>query len=72
MSKPAISPLLRAWYKWKMLRLPWRRQFLVGTNPPSQPTLNQTPATTNPLSPTSFIALVINPSTPSLNTQAST
>ncbi|AEO68905.1 uncharacterized protein THITE_2054227 [Thermothielavioides terrestris NRRL 8126] len=30
MSQKPISPLLRAWYKWKMLRLPWRRQFLVG------------------------------------------
>ncbi|KAK4239843.1 hypothetical protein C8A03DRAFT_32034 [Achaetomium macrosporum] len=30
MSQPQISPLLRAWYRWKMLRLPWRRQFLVG------------------------------------------
>ncbi|KAK4249912.1 hypothetical protein C7999DRAFT_29588 [Corynascus novoguineensis] len=30
MSQPPISPILRAWYKWKMLRLPWRRQFLVG------------------------------------------
>ncbi|KAK3302446.1 uncharacterized protein B0T15DRAFT_305761 [Chaetomium strumarium] len=30
MSHPPVSPLLRAWYKWKMLRLPWRRQFLVG------------------------------------------
>ena len=25
------SPLLRVWYRWKMLRLPWRRKFLVGT-----------------------------------------
>ncbi|KAL2122947.1 hypothetical protein VTJ04DRAFT_3402 [Mycothermus thermophilus] len=25
-----FSPLLRAWYKWKMLRLPWRRKFLIG------------------------------------------
>ncbi|KAK4123157.1 hypothetical protein N657DRAFT_645893 [Parathielavia appendiculata] len=30
MSQPPISPFLRAWYKWKMLRLPWRRQFLIG------------------------------------------
>ncbi|KXX80482.1 NADH-ubiquinone oxidoreductase assembly factor N7BML [Madurella mycetomatis] len=30
MSQKPISPLLQAWYKWKMLRLPWRRQFLVG------------------------------------------
>lgn len=30
MSGPQITPFLRAWYKWKTLRLPWRRQFLVG------------------------------------------
>ncbi|KAL2164157.1 hypothetical protein VTH06DRAFT_3371, partial [Thermothelomyces fergusii] len=30
MSQPPVGPLLRAWYKWKMLRLPWRRRFLVG------------------------------------------
>ncbi len=32
-SKP-ISPALQAWYKWKTLRLPWRRQFLIGTSLP--------------------------------------
>ncbi|KAG8161769.1 hypothetical protein KVR01_008756 [Diaporthe batatas] len=25
-----ISPLLQTWYKWKALRLPWRKRFLVG------------------------------------------
>ncbi|KAK3375268.1 hypothetical protein B0H63DRAFT_482434 [Podospora didyma] len=30
MAPKDISPYLRAWYKWKALRLPWRRQFLVG------------------------------------------
>ncbi|PSR94381.1 hypothetical protein BD289DRAFT_363430 [Coniella lustricola] len=30
MSSRQISPLLRSWYKWKALRLPWRRRFLVG------------------------------------------
>ncbi|KAF4124225.1 NADH dehydrogenase [Geosmithia morbida] len=25
-----IGPVTRAWYRWKALRLPWRRQFLVG------------------------------------------
>ncbi|POS79578.1 hypothetical protein DHEL01_v202024 [Diaporthe helianthi] len=25
-----ISPLLQAWYKWKAMRLPWRKRFLVG------------------------------------------
>ncbi|KAK4039981.1 hypothetical protein C8A01DRAFT_16108 [Parachaetomium inaequale] len=30
MSQTPISPMLRAWYKWKTLRLPWRRQFLIG------------------------------------------
>ncbi|KAK3295612.1 uncharacterized protein B0H64DRAFT_373810 [Chaetomium fimeti] len=30
MSKSPVSLALRAWYKWKTLRLPWRRQFLVG------------------------------------------
>ncbi|KAK4192037.1 NADH-ubiquinone oxidoreductase assembly factor N7BML [Podospora australis] len=27
---PQITPFLKAWYRWKTLRLPWRRQFLVG------------------------------------------
>lgn len=26
------SVLKRAWYKWKALRLPWRKQFLVGAD----------------------------------------
>ncbi|KAI0128715.1 hypothetical protein BJ170DRAFT_342855 [Xylariales sp. AK1849] len=30
MSGPQISPVLSAWYKWKALRLPWRKRFLVG------------------------------------------
>ncbi|CAN8096403.1 unnamed protein product [Discula destructiva] len=30
MSSKQISPLLRSWYKWKALRLPWRKRFLVG------------------------------------------
>ncbi|KAL1838362.1 hypothetical protein VTJ49DRAFT_2771 [Mycothermus thermophilus] len=30
MSQLPFSPFLRAWYKWKMLRLPWRRKFLIG------------------------------------------
>ncbi|QUC19444.1 uncharacterized protein UV8b_03685 [Ustilaginoidea virens] len=25
-----IGPLARAWYKWKALRLPWRRRLFVG------------------------------------------
>lgn len=25
-----ITPFLKAWYKWKTLRLPWRKRFLVG------------------------------------------
>ncbi|KAK3902056.1 hypothetical protein C8A05DRAFT_15836 [Staphylotrichum tortipilum] len=63
MSQPPISPALRAWYKWKALRLPWRRQFLVGLDlqgntywefldrgtplPPSTPT--QHPSTNPPV-----------------------
>ncbi|CCF44448.1 hypothetical protein CH063_00069 [Colletotrichum higginsianum] len=30
MSPTRISPFLEAWYKWKALRLPWRKRFLVG------------------------------------------
>ncbi|KAI5925008.1 hypothetical protein F4810DRAFT_662520 [Camillea tinctor] len=30
MSAKQISPLLKAWYQWKSLRLPWRNRFLVG------------------------------------------
>ncbi|CZR52072.1 uncharacterized protein PAC_01949 [Phialocephala subalpina] len=28
-SKP-LSPLRQAWYRWKSLKLPWRKRFLVG------------------------------------------
>ncbi|KAK2605473.1 hypothetical protein N8I77_008307 [Diaporthe amygdali] len=30
MSSKQISPLLQTWYKWKALRLPWRKRFLIG------------------------------------------
>lgn len=31
MSPKRIGPIAQAWYKWKALRLPWRKRFLVGT-----------------------------------------
>ncbi|KAK5990203.1 NADH-ubiquinone oxidoreductase assembly factor N7BML [Cladobotryum mycophilum] len=30
MSSKRVSPISQAWFKWKALRLPWRRRFLVG------------------------------------------
>ncbi|KAK4232046.1 NADH-ubiquinone oxidoreductase assembly factor N7BML [Podospora fimiseda] len=27
---PPLSPFLKAYYKWKSIRFPWRRQYLVG------------------------------------------
>jgi NADH dehydrogenase [ubiquinone] 1 alpha subcomplex assembly factor 2 len=30
MSANQISPLRQAWYRWKALKLPWRKRFLVG------------------------------------------
>ncbi|KAI1500436.1 hypothetical protein F5X99DRAFT_240258 [Biscogniauxia marginata] len=30
MSAKQIGPVLKAWYRWKSLRLPWRKRFLVG------------------------------------------
>ena len=27
-----IGPVAQAWYKWKALRLPWRKRFFVGTS----------------------------------------
>lgn len=30
MSAPRIGPIRQTWYKWKSLRLPWRKRFLVG------------------------------------------
>ncbi|KAH9903567.1 hypothetical protein F4778DRAFT_780952 [Xylariomycetidae sp. FL2044] len=30
MSAKQVGALTKAWYQWKALRLPWRRQFLVG------------------------------------------
>jgi len=35
MSSKPISPLRKAWFRWKALRLPWRKKFLVGTYPSS-------------------------------------
>ncbi|KAI1422812.1 hypothetical protein F5Y12DRAFT_577965 [Xylaria sp. FL1777] len=33
MSLKQTSPILKAWYQWKSLRLPWRKRFLVGRDP---------------------------------------
>ncbi|KAL5094425.1 hypothetical protein Trisim1_007011 [Trichoderma cf. simile WF8] len=30
MTSKSIGPFAQAWYKWKALRLPWRRRFLIG------------------------------------------
>ncbi|KAK0711031.1 hypothetical protein B0H67DRAFT_646442 [Lasiosphaeris hirsuta] len=30
MSTNRISPFVKVWYKWKSLKLPWRRKFLAG------------------------------------------
>ncbi|RFU79927.1 hypothetical protein TARUN_2271 [Trichoderma arundinaceum] len=30
MASKQIGPFAQAWYKWKALRLPWRRRFLIG------------------------------------------
>ncbi|KAK2594109.1 hypothetical protein QQS21_008164 [Conoideocrella luteorostrata] len=30
MSTRGISPLAHAWYRWKALRLPWRKRFFIG------------------------------------------
>ncbi|KAJ6446417.1 NADH dehydrogenase [ubiquinone] 1 alpha subcomplex assembly factor 2 [Purpureocillium lavendulum] len=30
MSMKRIGPIAQAWYKWKALRLPWRKRFFVG------------------------------------------
>jgi len=30
MSATPISPIRKAWYRWKSLQLPWRKRFLVG------------------------------------------
>ncbi|KAF5017166.1 hypothetical protein F66182_10934 [Fusarium sp. NRRL 66182] len=30
MAMNQIGPITRVWYKWKALRLPWRKRFLVG------------------------------------------
>ncbi|KAL6871090.1 hypothetical protein J3F83DRAFT_734213 [Trichoderma novae-zelandiae] len=30
MTSKQIGPFAQAWYKWKALRLPWRRRFLIG------------------------------------------
>ncbi|KAI1272042.1 hypothetical protein F5Y07DRAFT_322856 [Xylaria sp. FL0933] len=29
-SKPTTNPILKVWYQWKSLRLPWRKRFFVG------------------------------------------
>ncbi|KAL7798437.1 hypothetical protein V8C37DRAFT_399215 [Trichoderma ceciliae] len=30
MASKQIGPFAQAWYRWKALRLPWRRRFLIG------------------------------------------
>ncbi|KAF7862013.1 hypothetical protein EAF04_007893 [Stromatinia cepivora] len=30
MSTTQLSPIRKAWYRWKALRLPWRKRFFVG------------------------------------------
>ncbi|KAF7558859.1 hypothetical protein G7046_g5301 [Stylonectria norvegica] len=30
MSAKRVGPVAQAWYKWKALRLPWRKRFLMG------------------------------------------
>ncbi|RMJ12057.1 hypothetical protein CDV36_008314 [Fusarium kuroshium] len=30
MAPNQIGPIARAWYRWKALRLPWRKRFLMG------------------------------------------
>ncbi|CAH0026850.1 unnamed protein product [Clonostachys rhizophaga] len=32
MAQARIGPLAQAWHKWKALRLPWRKRFLVGSD----------------------------------------
>ncbi|KAA8565888.1 hypothetical protein EYC84_009700 [Monilinia fructicola] len=36
MSTQPLSPIRKAWYKWKALRLPWRKRFFVWPRPPKQ------------------------------------
>jgi hypothetical protein len=31
MAMKQIGPVTKAWYKWKALRLPWRKRFLMGS-----------------------------------------
>jgi hypothetical protein len=52
-SASSISPMLRAWYRWKALRLPWRKRFLVGTSLPSThlPITNPLPCSDRHASP---------------------
>ncbi|PNY24109.1 Uncharacterized protein TCAP_05950, partial [Tolypocladium capitatum] len=30
MSPKRIGPIAQAWYRWKALRLPWRKRFFIG------------------------------------------
>lgn len=34
MSTQPLSPIRKAWYRWKALRLPWRKRFFIGSSPP--------------------------------------
>lgn len=34
MSSVRVGPLKQAWFRWKALRLPWRKRFLVGKQLP--------------------------------------
>ncbi|KAI0802271.1 hypothetical protein GGR55DRAFT_458754 [Xylaria sp. FL0064] len=33
MSSKPTNPILKVWYQWKSLRLPWRKRFFVGRDP---------------------------------------
>lgn len=30
MSSSNVGLVMRAWFRWKALRLPWRKRFLIG------------------------------------------
>lgn len=47
MAPKRIGPLARAWFKWKALRLPWRKRFLMGEYFSSLSSLPPTLASSN-------------------------
>lgn len=56
-----MGPIRDLWFKWKMLKLPWRKSFLIGKDAP--PLLRKCSASSNSLQAKTFKAIPSGSST---------